>query len=203
MLEVSTTTMRSDNVKGLGLFATEYIPSGKVIWKLTWAESMSYPDKKNAKQYEIFGWYDMGLERYVIPKDNGRYIRTSCTKWASNLDYRRGSLLASRDIYNREEILAFYPEFMNSDDVDRLTMLNEEDGRYIFMDDGTDDVRMEHLKKKLIDQKEDKTVCKVQTSPGLIRARPLCELLQAAKEDRDKILRFNKQIKEAIKENKP
>lgn len=120
MLIIDAIVMTSEHVKGLGLFSTGYLADGEMVWKKTLAETMSVVDDKNKKFYDTFGWYDMKMGKHVLPKDDGRYIRCSPSREEANLIYVEGNFVTSSELFNRTELLLWYPSFMDIDSLDKF-----------------------------------------------------------------------------------
>lgn len=127
MLLVETIVMPSEAVNGLGLFSTEYIVRGKIVWKSTWAEEAEWLDNPQLGfSYSQYGWYDPKRGKYVIPQDEGRYIRCPSDKILCNLLHIDGTMIATEEIFNRDELLVWYKDYMVDTDVRKLTEFDEE-----------------------------------------------------------------------------
>jgi uncharacterized protein len=108
--------MRSKGtIHGYGLFATQLIPEGALIWELneptyTLKEIETWPEDR----YRDFKWYGFqcGVDRYSSPKGASREMNHSCdpNTWGKDSD----KLYARRDIQVDEEVTYDY----SSGDID-------------------------------------------------------------------------------------
>jgi len=106
----SAIVMRSKGtIHGNGLFATEKIPKGTIVWELdeptfTWSEIKAWPQER----FRDFGWYGFqcGVDRYSLPEGLSRETNHSCdpnTWWAGS-----NSIIARIDILAGEEVTYDY-----------------------------------------------------------------------------------------------
>ena len=115
MLVVKTFLKETTN-KGIGLFAGEFIPKGKIIWVL---EPFFIVDFKNelintfpelVKEFlEKYTWTKDG-ETYHLAIDNERFVNHSETPNVGENKVDE-SMVALRDIQEGEEILYNYRDF--------------------------------------------------------------------------------------------
>jgi SET domain-containing protein len=115
----------TDPRMGLGLFATEFIPKGSIVWEFIEGVDIKVPIAKvkemSVVQQEYFnryGWIEG--EYYLASCDINNFINHS---YQNNLDNITDVTIALRDIEPGEELFSNYSEF--DDD------FNEYKGEYI------------------------------------------------------------------------
>lgn len=109
MLHPSIIVNNQGSIEGAGLFTTEFIPQGELVWELL-TPTMSLQEAealtgKALADYKHFG-FQCGVDRFCSPSDESREMNHSCdpnTWWADN-----NSLVARRDILAGEEITYDY-----------------------------------------------------------------------------------------------
>ncbi len=104
-------------LEGLGVFASEFIPAGTLVWVLdpdvdiilTEAQLSERPPVY--RQYmQRYAYFDRSLGAYLLDGDHARFLN-HCGE--PNLDFRAdGNGEARRDIQPGEEILCDYSQFM-------------------------------------------------------------------------------------------
>ncbi len=115
MLLVKTYLGKS-KIHGLGLFAGEFIPQGKLVWKFAPGFDFIIKDSdlkkfpKAAKDFVLhFGYYEKNKKRHVINPDDARFFNHS--KNPNVVDINPTESIARRDIKKDEEITCNYFEF--------------------------------------------------------------------------------------------
>jgi len=111
------TTIRNSSIEGVGVFATEFIPAGTVIWKLDErfdlvypvSEVESFPDHMQ-EYFDRYGYPHMERDGYfVLEIDNGRFMNHT---EQPNTNFTRPDVgWAIADIHPGEELLCNYFEF--------------------------------------------------------------------------------------------
>ncbi|WP_291842100.1 SET domain-containing protein [Maricaulis sp.] len=104
-------------LEGLGVFASEFIPAGTLIWVLDPAVDLILTESQLTerppvyRQYmQRYAYFDRGLNGYLLDGDHARFLNHSDEP---NLDFRAdGNGEARRDIHSGEEILCDYSQFM-------------------------------------------------------------------------------------------
>ncbi|MES2503370.1 MAG: SET domain-containing protein [Myxococcota bacterium] len=115
------TKLGMSSINGVGLFADEFIPQGKVTWKSTSGfdlkctpkelEILSEPSKENFFRYSYLSKRS-GL--YVLCFDNARFFNHSFEPNildADSMESDEGVDIAARDIYPGEEMTCDYRLF--------------------------------------------------------------------------------------------
>ncbi|MEK6945490.1 MAG: SET domain-containing protein [Nanoarchaeota archaeon] len=115
MLLVKTYLGKS-KIHGLGLFAGEFIPKGKAIWKLVPGFDAILTKKdfnklpKVAKDFVLhYGYYNENEGGWIICGDNSRFLNHS--ENANMIDGDNKPGIAKRDIKKDEELTCNYFEF--------------------------------------------------------------------------------------------
>jgi len=111
------TEIRKSSIHGLGLFAEEFIPEGKAVWKFTpgfdvvmdvsFAESL----RSHVKEYlDHYGYLDKRLGKYILASDNARFINHSPDPniFSDDSSDYYGIDTALRNIYPGDEITINY-----------------------------------------------------------------------------------------------
>ena len=103
----------TDPRMGLGLFATEFIPKGSIVWEFVEGVdikvSIDKVKKMSEAQQEYFnkyGWVEG--EYYLVSCDGNSFINHS---YQNNLDNTTDITIALRDIEPGEELFSNYAEF--------------------------------------------------------------------------------------------
>ena len=83
MLYVKTKVLPS-KIQGLGLFADEFIPKGRIIWKFTSGFDLKFTKKeidrlpKKARDYMMtYAWLSKKSGKYCFSTDDGKYFNHS------------------------------------------------------------------------------------------------------------------------------
>lgn len=109
MLHSAIVVRNKGAIQGNGLFTTQLIRKGTLIWTLdeptyTWEEVKTWPEDR----FRDFEWYGFqcGVDRYSLPEGISREMNHSCnpSTWWTGSD----SLVARRDIYAGDEITYDY-----------------------------------------------------------------------------------------------
>lgn len=104
-------------LEGLGVFASELIPAGTLVWVLDPAVDLILTEAQLAERPRIYrqymqryAYFDRGLNGYLLDGDHARFLNHSAEP---NIDFRAdGNGEARRDILPGEEILCDYSQFM-------------------------------------------------------------------------------------------
>ncbi len=116
MLQVRTYIDKS-RIDGIGLFAGEFIPKGKIVWKFV--KGLDFVIKKDRlnklskidKSFVLhFGYYDAKKGGYVICVDDARFFNHAENPNTDN-PVDEDFTYASKDIQKGEEITCNYFEF--------------------------------------------------------------------------------------------
>lgn len=120
MLYVKTKVLPS-KIHGLGVFADEFIPKGKIIWKFTpgfdlkFTKSQFKKFPKKIREYITFyGWISKKSKKYCFSSDNGKYFNHSDNPNSLSAYYKNKEEVvtkAIRDIKKGEEITDNYNSF--------------------------------------------------------------------------------------------
>ncbi len=131
MLQVNT-KIGPSKIHGIGLFAGEYIPKGKMIWKFdngidqqfTEEEIMSLPliaQKYLAK----YAWKGLKTGIYCLSTDNAKHFNHSKNS-NTKLEYIEGEpegiVYASKDIEVGEEMTENYDDFEDINDTNNILL---------------------------------------------------------------------------------
>lgn len=122
------TKIQPSKIHGLGLFADEFIPKGKEIWrftpgfdqKFTREQILVFPELLQIYMYK-YGWRSKKSKLYIFSVDDGKYFNHSDNPNCLS-EYRDNEeevvTIAIQDIQIGEEILDNYNsfEFENSND---------------------------------------------------------------------------------------
>ena len=111
MLHQAIEVKRKGTIHGNGLFTTQFIPKGEMVWQLdeptySWNEIEAL-SKKRRKAFNYYG-FQCGADRFSLPEpgDISREANHSCdpnTWWAGSY-----SLVALRDIQPSDEVTYDY-----------------------------------------------------------------------------------------------
>lgn len=114
MLTVKTHIGKS-TIHGIGLFATEFIPKGTLVWELNTNFDLVYTHEefealpKNAKDSILFyGHFQKEEGGYILCSDDARFFNHSTD---ANCKSEIGKTFAIKDININEEITDNYMEF--------------------------------------------------------------------------------------------
>ncbi|MCP4126103.1 MAG: SET domain-containing protein, partial [Gammaproteobacteria bacterium] len=109
VLHPAIVVRNKDTIQGNGLFTTQLIRKGTLIWKLdeptyTWKEIKTWQEDR-FKAFEQYG-FQCGIDRYSLPEGPSREMNHSCdpSTWWTDSD----SLIARRDIQAGEEVTYDY-----------------------------------------------------------------------------------------------
>ncbi|MEK6917736.1 MAG: SET domain-containing protein [Nanoarchaeota archaeon] len=115
MLLVKTYLGKS-KIHGLGLFAGEFIPKGKLVWEFVPGFDFMIKDKDFKKLPDVaksfvlhFGYYEKNEKRHVINPDNARFFNHS--KNPNVIDLTKTKSIAKRNIKKDEELTCNYFDF--------------------------------------------------------------------------------------------
>lgn len=109
MLHPALITRKMGSIHGHGLFTSESIPQGTVLWKLeeptfTWREICKWPEERFMR-FKRYG-FQCGVDRYSLPEDISREANHSCSPnvwWGAD-----HSLVARWQIATGDEITYDY-----------------------------------------------------------------------------------------------
>jgi uncharacterized protein len=105
-------------LEGLGVYASQFIPAGQLIWVLDPAVDLVLSPAQIAERPAVYqrfiqryAYFDTSLGAYLLDGDHARFLNHS---GVPNLDFSAhdGSGYAARDIQPGEEILCDYSQFM-------------------------------------------------------------------------------------------
>lgn len=117
MLKVKT-HIKESAIAGFGLFASEFISKGTIIWqlnpivdKIIDPGELVHLDELERKFVDTYGYLENG--KIILCSDNGRYVNHSKTpNTYDHIDKVLGSVsVADRDIEMNEEIVSDYESF--------------------------------------------------------------------------------------------
>ncbi len=108
-------------IAGIGLFATQFIPKGTPVWKMTHGIDIEIPladiaalPEPARKQIEHYGFRNHGEECVVLCADDARFFNhaddANCVD-APDPDDPWGMTIAARDIQPGEELTCDYKAF--------------------------------------------------------------------------------------------
>lgn len=114
------TKLATSNINGIGLYATEFIPQGTVIWEFSDGVDLRYTEEayQRLKQQYDFSVLDKYIYKslvsgaYILCADDARFINHS--KKANTIDTlesAEGLTIAALDIKPGEEITSDYEMF--------------------------------------------------------------------------------------------
>ncbi len=109
MLHPAIEMLDKGGLHGNGLFATERIPEGTILWRLTeptytWEEVQEWSEDR-LKDFKRYG-FQCGADRYSLPADDSREVNHSCNP---NMWWLDSYTLISRwDIRPGEELTYDY-----------------------------------------------------------------------------------------------
>lgn len=119
LLQVPT-RLAPSTIHGIGVFATERVPAGTLVWRFTPGFDLDFDPvvvddlpKHLRDWFAHYGYVDFHVQRLVICLDNARFINHSADPNLRS-DYeldRFGQDYAARDIEAGEELTADYSEF--------------------------------------------------------------------------------------------
>ena len=105
-------------IHGFGLIAHEFIPKGKVVWKLVPGFDIMLSEDELRKlpptvqeQFLHYGFFHPELERHVLSADDDRFSNHSDT---ANVRFHGDHAIAIRDIHEGEEMTDNYTEYEKS-----------------------------------------------------------------------------------------
>lgn len=103
-------------IEGTGLFATDFIPKGTLVWQMdeneptyTWAQILAWPEDRQ-KRFDTYG-FQFGVDCFVMTEADCRYANHSCDP---NTWWHGSVMIARRDIQPGEEVTYDY----SSSDID-------------------------------------------------------------------------------------
>lgn len=131
MLKVDTYLDKSP-VSGIGIFASEDIPKGKIVWEFNpWVDivysSEEWRDLKNEicsesfKQVVKYAYKSNG--NYYVCVDSAQFMNHSTDQFNVGNNSENDTMFARRNIERGEELLCNYFEYCDADD-HNLTILN-------------------------------------------------------------------------------
>lgn len=115
MLTVKT-IIKPSPVAGIGLFATEFIPKGSIVWTykkkldalFTKAEVSTF-SPPSQEQFYNYAYFDKVYGKYLLCGDDGRFFNHSLIPNCD--DSEEGVTIALRDIQPGEELTVDYTTF--------------------------------------------------------------------------------------------
>lgn len=110
--------VKASDIHGVGIFASQHIPAGTLIWETNETLDLMIPESKLAELPEaarrvidIHGYPSVTNPGfYVLECDNGRFMNHSETPNTDFTTHVQG--FALRDIEKDEELTSNYAEFM-------------------------------------------------------------------------------------------
>ncbi len=109
MLHRAIEIRTKNSIQGNGLFTTELIPKGTLVWELdeptyNWEEILTW-DAGRRRDFDHYG-FQCGVDRYSLPEGMSREANHSCdpNTWWSGSD----SIITKRDIEPDEEVTYDY-----------------------------------------------------------------------------------------------
>lgn len=129
MVIVDTKVLLSEHRNGLGLFADQDLDIGSYVFKLTTVELLCYIDSKASRDvFQRWGYYSKILKMYILPKDEGRYIKGALDELSVNLKMdKEGNLYTFSRVRRGEELLSWYPEYMYTGDINKFDNFDSEE----------------------------------------------------------------------------
>jgi SET domain-containing protein len=106
-------------LEGLGVFASQTIPAGTLVWVLDPAVDLILTEAQLAERPQIYrqfmqryAYFDRSLNGYLLDGDHARFLNHAAEP---NIDFRAdGNGEARREIQPGEEILCDYSQFMEN-----------------------------------------------------------------------------------------
>mgnify|MGYP001336688758 CR=1 FL=1 len=113
MLTVKT-KLKNSSIEGIGLFANEDIPKGKIVWEFSEGFDLEltkeqFQSLNEPQQLQILKYSYLSGDRYVMCLDDARFFNHADQP---NVDCPEGNnCTANRDIKEGEELTCNYKEF--------------------------------------------------------------------------------------------
>ena len=134
MLTVKTYLAKSF-CDGIGIFAAEDIPKGKIIWEyfpmidityeeLEWGYLEQNLDNKSFENLRKYAYKEGG--KYIVCTDNAQFMNHDQNEYNVSNTTDLKSMYANRKIVKGEELLCNYREYSDNDDY-HLQILNSLD----------------------------------------------------------------------------
>ena len=124
------TYLDKSKIRGIGLFADEFIPKGTIIWKFTPLFDLKFTREqikkfpKNIREYlDIYTWFSKKSGKYCFSSDNGKYFNHSRTPNCLSAYYKDKEEVitkAIRDIEKGEELTDDYSSFEKDFDEENI-----------------------------------------------------------------------------------
>ncbi len=124
MLTIKTHVANAGS-KGLGLFADEFVPAGKLVWKEDFGFDVRIPNKNlSDERLEFVRHYGcLDGDEWQVCLDNARFINHS---FSPNINTVDDSCYALRDICVGEEIVINYLDICDYEKENGLHFPNKE-----------------------------------------------------------------------------
>ena len=111
------TCLAPSPLEGLGVYASQFIPEGTLVWVLDPAVDIVLSETQLLERPHVYrqfmqrhAYFDRTLGGYLLDGDNARFLNHHAEP---NLRFREdGNGVAARDIAPGEEIVCDYGEFM-------------------------------------------------------------------------------------------
>lgn len=140
MLHVKTYVGPS-TVHGLGLFASQHIPAGTVIWRFTHGVDLSFGPRRLRSICQSLDDVGMGhMRSYLYKRSNIYFLVTDDTRFINHSEGGANvamiddhTEIATRDISLGDEILENYFESYDLDDLFCFESRNVDSGQYLTM----------------------------------------------------------------------
>ena len=125
------TEVRPSTIHGLGLFAGEFIPKGKVIWEFEPGFDLAIDKEKidnlppiPRKWFQHYAHLSRKNGKYTLSVDNDRYINHSSNPNTEDIDTGREELatVALRDIEAGEELTCDYLAYSQENEMTKEFM---------------------------------------------------------------------------------
>jgi hypothetical protein len=130
------TRLNLSKISGIGLYADEFIPKGTIIWKFTdcldlsfnEAQYQEYKKKHNFYRLDHYVYKSKISGNYILCTDDARFINHSYhPNTIDTMNDVEGLTIASRDIYEGEEITSNYEAFDADFNTYKHQLLQEQD----------------------------------------------------------------------------
>lgn len=107
------TRIGPSKIHGIGVFAAEYIPKGKVIWEITPGFDIELSEKDiddlpltQREQVKNYSFLSTGTGKFVFCADDGRFFNHSeSPNTIDKIDSEKEETVAARDIEENEELI--------------------------------------------------------------------------------------------------
>lgn len=132
MLKIKTYLDKS-SINGIGIFATEDIPNGKIIWEFNplidlafsaekWEELKRDISSESFEQIQRYSYKTNDI--YYLCVDNAQFMNHSKDAYNISNNSDNDTMYANREIRAGEELLCNYYEYSDEDD-DNLILIKQ------------------------------------------------------------------------------